>query len=191
MKLPDNIVLASASPRRQSILTEMGIPFEVIIHNIEEDFPSTLRRHEVAMFLANKKAAAYDAEVNAGKTVITADTIVCLGNTILNKPSGKTEAFEMLKSLSGTSHDVITAVCIRNKMHSDTFYSITAVEFAHLEDDEINFYIDQHRPFDKAGGYGIQEWIGMTGIRKIDGSYYNVVGLPAHEVYQRLKSLPR
>lgn len=191
MNIPENIVLASASPRRQSILTEMGIPFEVIIHSIDEDFPAHLHRHEVALYLAEKKAAAYNAEVNGGKTVITADTIVCLGNAILNKPADKTEAFEMLKSLSGTTHEVITAVCIRNKEISETFYSTTSVEFAGLDDDEINHYIDQHRPFDKAGGYGIQEWIGMIGIKKITGSYYNVVGLPAHEVYNRLKNLTR
>lgn len=191
MKLPENIVLASASPRRQSILTEMGVPFEVIIHSIDEDFPSHLNRHEVAVYLAEKKAAAYHSEINSGKTVITADTIVCLGNAILNKPANKTEAFKMLKSLSGTTHDVITAVCIRNKEISETFYSTTSVEFADLDDDEINHYIELQKPFDKAGGYGIQEWIGMIGISKINGSYYNVVGLPAHEVYSRLKKLSR
>ena len=189
MNLPHNIVLASASPRRQSILSELGISFEVVIHSIDEDFPAHLHRQEVAVYLAEKKAAAYHVEINAGKTVITADTIVCLGNTILNKPSGKTEAFEMLKSLSGTTHDVITAVCIRNKVHSETFYCTTSVDFVPLDDDEISHYIDLHRPFDKAGGYGIQEWIGYIGVAKIEGSYPNVMGMPTDKVFQYLNQL--
>lgn len=186
MHFPTDIVLASGSPRRQSILSEMGISFEVILHEINEDFPVTLKGSEVALFLANKKALAYDKEVESGKTVITADTIVCIHNEILNKPGNVSDAFIMLKSLSGKTHEVITAVCIRNKKQTNSFATTTKVTFKELSDEEIDYYIETCKPFDKAGGYGIQEWIGMIGITAIEGSYYNVVGFPAHEVYTNL-----
>ncbi len=186
MHFPTDIVLASGSPRRQSILNEMGISFEVILHTIDEDFPSSLKGSEVALYLANKKAMAYDSEVESGKTVITADTIVCINNEILNKPGNHGEAFTMLKSLSGKTHEVITAVCIRNKKQTKSFATTTRVTFKELSKEEIDYYIETCKPFDKAGGYGIQEWIGMIGISAIEGSYYNVVGFPAHEVYQNL-----
>lgn len=186
MHFPTDIVLASGSPRRQSILSEMGISYEVILHEINEDFPDSLKGSEVALFLANKKALAYDKEVECGKTVITADTIVCINNEILNKPGNASDAFTMLKSLSGKTHEVITAVCIRNKKLTNSFATTTKVTFKELNDEEINYYIENCKPFDKAGGYGIQEWIGMIGITAIEGSYYNVVGFPAHEVYTNL-----
>lgn len=186
MHFPTDIVLASGSPRRQSILSEMGISFEVILHTIDEDFPSSLKGSEVALYLANKKAMAYDSEVESGKTVITADTIVCINNEILNKPGNAAEAFTMLQSLSGKTHEVITAVCIRNKKKTKSFATTTRVTFKVLSKEEVDYYIETCKPFDKAGGYGIQEWIGMIGISAIEGSYYNVVGFPAHEVYQNL-----
>lgn len=186
MAVPSKILLASASPRRQSLLKEAAINFEVVVKSVSEDFPPDLKREEVALYLADKKAAAYDDEVRKGYTVITADTIVCFNNEILGKPADSEEAFEMLKKLSGNTHEVITAVCIRNSYETFTFYVSTTVEFRQLTESEINWYIANYKPFDKAGAYGIQEWIGLVAITRINGSYNNVVGLPVAEVYQHL-----
>jgi len=186
MKLPQGIILASASPRRQSLLKEAGFKFEVVIKNVDEEYSPDLKREQVAVYLAEKKAAAYDNEVNQGNTVITADTIVCVDDLILNKPAGPDEAFRMLKKLSGREHEVITAVCIRKTGSTKSFHVVTRVEFRTISDEEINWYIKNFSPFDKAGAYGIQEWIGLIAITRITGSYNNVVGLPVAEVYNHL-----
>jgi septum formation protein len=184
-----SVILASGSPRRQALLKELGLQFEVVLKDIDEEFPSHLKREQVAEFLARKKASAYSKEISEGKIVITADTIVCVNDEILNKPSGFEKAFQMLKKLSGRSHQVITAVCISSEKFSDCFSVVTTVKFKKLSESEITYYITTHQPFDKAGGYGIQEWIGLIGLESIEGSYYNVVGLPVKELYERLEAM--
>jgi len=183
------VILASGSPRRQALLKELGLDFKIVLKEIDEDFPDNLKREEVAIFLARKKASVYKDEIESGNIVITADTIVCVDDSILNKPENFDAAFEMLRMLSGRAHQVITAVCISGKNISDCLHVVTNVVFKQLTDSEIKFYIDTHRPFDKAGGYGIQEWIGLIGMERMEGSYYNVVGLPVKELYDRLVSL--
>lgn len=186
MQLPTKLILASASPRRQSLLSEAGLKFEIVVKPVNEDFPEQLKREQVALFLAAKKASAYNDEVNNGYTVITADTIVCLDDEILNKPADADEAFQMLKKLSGRTHEVITAVCIRNSTDSISFHVVTSVTFRPITGREIEWYVENYKPFDKAGAYGIQEWIGLVAITKIEGSYNNVVGLPVAELYREL-----
>lgn len=191
MKFSAPILLASASPRRKSLLSELGIKFEIKTKEIDESFPADLTGEQAAIFIAAKKAAAYDEEINEGYIVITADTIVCLDDHILGKPTDPADAQRMLRLLSGKKHDVITAVCIKSKESNDCFHVTTSVHFKELSEDEINFYIDKDKPFDKAGAYGIQDWLGLTAIDRIEGSYYNVVGLPVSELYHyliRLKS---
>jgi septum formation protein len=183
------IILASGSPRRQALLKELGLKFKVVLREIDEDFPEHLKREKIALFLAKKKAAAYRDEIEAGNIVITADTIVCVDDKTLNKPADYSEACEMLKLLSGRSHEVITAVCISGTGISDCFYVITSVFFKKLSLEEISYYINSHQPFDKAGGYGIQEWIGLIAMERMEGSYYNVVGLPVKELYDHLLAL--
>ena len=189
LQLPTNIVLASASPRRQQLLKEAGFHFDVILKEVDETFPTHLKKEQVALFLASKKAAAYDEEVTNGKIIITADTIVCSGDLILGKPANFEEAKSMLETLSGLTHEVITAVCIRNKSKTLCFHATTAVTFRQLSDDEIIYYITNYKPYDKAGAYGIQEWLGLVAISKIYGSYHNVVGLPVNEVYEKLMGI--
>jgi septum formation protein len=189
MILKTPVILASGSPRRQELLRELGIPFEIILKQIDETYPEHLEKEQVALFLAEKKASAYDAEVLTGKLVITADTIVCAGNIILGKPEDFDDGVRMLKLLSGKRHEVITAVCIRSASGQTTFFDTTSVYFKNLTDEEIRFYMDKCKPYDKAGAYGIQEWIGLIGIERIDGSYYNVVGLPVRKVYEHLLAL--
>ncbi len=186
MKFSKPIILASGSPRRKSLMEEAGIPFEIKLKAVDENFPAELKREEVAVFIAKKKASVYNEEVLEGYTVITADTIVCYENEILGKPKNEIDAFEMLKKLSGKKHEVITAVCIRCGDSDECFYVTTSVYFKELSNEEIDFYIKQDQPMDKAGAYGIQEWIGLVGIEKIEGSYPNVVGLPVHQLYQHL-----
>ena len=189
METSTTLILASGSPRRQELMKAMGVQFSVKVRDVDEQFPAELKDAEVALYLANKKASAYSEEIALGHTVITADTIVCVDHLILNKPSGYEEAFDMLKKLSGRSHEVITAVCIKNKVISRSFHVTTKVVFRKLTDSEINYYINTCKPYDKAGAYGIQEWIGLVGLERIEGSYYNVVGLPAKELYEELLSL--
>lgn len=186
MKQLRPLILASGSPRRKELLTAAGAEFTVVVKKIDETFPETLPLHEVAKFLAEKKSAAYDAEVSAGNFVITADTIVYVENSVLNKPSDPLEATAMLKLLSGKIHSVITGVCLRGPGMKEVFQSETLVTFRDLTDKEIQYYIEHYKPFDKAGAYGIQEWIGLTGIERIDGSYFNVVGLPVAELFEKL-----
>lgn len=189
LEFPSNIILASASPRRQQLLREAGFSFEVIVKETDESWPAGLVKEQVAEHIAMNKAAGYDKEVMDGKTIITADTIVCIGNEILNKAAGAEEATAMLQKLSGKTHEVITAVCIRTQTSTVCFHVSTAVTFRELRSEEIAYYIETFRPFDKAGAYGIQEWIGLVAITSINGSYHNVVGLPVAEVYKRLMSI--
>ncbi|MBS0012213.1 MAG: septum formation protein Maf [Bacteroidales bacterium] len=184
-----DIILASRSPRRKHLLSALGITYRIAGHDISEDYPSGLRNEEIALFLAARKADAVIMKTggeNPDRIVIAADTIVCLGDMILNKPSDRSEAVDMLKNLSGRAHDVITAVCIAGDKRKKSFYSETRVYFAKLQDAEIEYYIDNFKPYDKAGAYGIQEWIGYTGIERIEGSYFNVMGLPVQRLYREL-----
>jgi len=181
------IILASKSPRRQQLLGEMGFEFEIRTKDVNEDFPSGLSNAEVALFLCEKKAAAFhESEIAGNEILVTADTIVCLGNKILNKPDDRSHAIEMLGELSGRMHEVITGICLRNQIKKQAFFDVTKVYFRNLSPNEIAFYVDNYQPFDKAGAYGIQEWIGLTGIEKIEGSYFNVVGLPTEKLYREL-----
>tara|TARA_B110000196_G_scaffold273402_1_gene249810 strand:+ start:1042 stop:1626 length:585 start_codon:yes stop_codon:yes gene_type:complete len=182
-----NIILGSASPRRKQLLAELGIEFTIKTTQKEEHFPEKLEGAEIAEFLAKQKADLISGELSANYLLITADTIVMKGNEILHKPKDKDDAIRILNNLSGKSHKVISAVCIKSAKKEVVFSSITEVFFTNLSDDEINFYIERCKPFDKAGSYGIQEWIGFIGIKKIIGSYNNVVGLPTAKLYQKLK----
>lgn len=179
------IILASRSPRRQIILTEAGIDFIVKPVDVSEDYHSMLPAKDVAKFLAEKKARQFPF-LKKNEIVIAADTTVIKNGTILGKPQNASEATTMLSSLSGKIHDVITGVCIKSKDKMVSFDDDTRVYFRTLTDEEIEYYVSNFEPFDKAGAYGIQEWIGMIGIRKIEGSYFNVMGLPVHKVYSAL-----
>ncbi len=182
------MVLASKSPRRQALLKDMGFDFEIITKDTDESFPAHLSGHEIVLHLCKRKAEAFSAdELPADFLLIAADTIVLVNDQVLNKATEKQEAFDMLKSLSGRKHQVITGVCLRDKSRFKTFYDLTEVRFGSLSNDEINWYIDNYKPFDKAGAYGIQEWIGLVGIESIHGAYFNVVGLPTFKLFNELK----
>ena len=178
------IILASKSPRRQQLLKDLGWSFTILTKDIDESFPPHLHRQEVALYLCEHKANAFKDELTDNTLVITADTIVCLDNQIINKPEDAEDAKRMLRLLSGRKHDVFTGVCISSKEKSKSFYVMSSVYFKTLSDDEIDYYITNYKPFDKAGAYGIQEWIGFIGIEKIEGSYFNVMGLPVKELYE-------
>ncbi len=181
------LILASGSPRRKQILTEAGISFFVKPADIdEENYPSSLSVYEVPAYLAKLKAEAITT--SDSELVLAADTVVIIDNTILGKPSDSNAAFNMLKQLSGRMHQVVTGVCIKSQDKTFVFSDTTEVYFKALTDEEILFYIEKFKPFDKAGGYGIQEWIGMIGVEKINGSFYNVMGLPIVPIYEYLKS---
>lgn len=182
-----NIILASASPRRKQLLGEMGFVFSTMPKDVDESYPDGLSPIEVAEYLSRLKADAFEtAEMEIQDLVITADTVVTLDEAILGKPANKDEAFEMLNLLSGKTHEVITAVTLKSKSKLRTFSSVTSVTFKTLSKYETDFYIKQFKPYDKAGAYGIQEWIGYVAIERIDGSYFNVVGLPTHQLYEEL-----
>ncbi len=182
-----NLVLASGSPRRKMLLEEMGLDFTIDTRPVEEKIPFGKSPSEAALFLSKLKADAFEkAYFSENTLVITADTVVAIDNEILGKPSGKIDAVKMLQQLSTQKHDVITGVTLRSANHEKSFSVSTAVYFKQLAPEEINFYVDNYKPFDKAGAYGIQEWIGHAGIEKIEGSYFNVVGLPTHRLYIEL-----
>lgn len=181
-----NIILASKSPRRQNLLKELGFDFEIKTKEIEEIYPPELKRENVAVYLSELKAKAFVDDLNENDLVLTSDTIVCLGSEIIGKPSGRDDAINMLGKLSGNRHEVVTAVTLLSKEKQHTFYEETEVYFKKLTSAEIEYYIDNYQPFDKAGSYGIQEWIGYIGIEKIIGSYFNVMGLPVKKVYDEL-----
>lgn len=181
------IILASQSPRRQELLRGLNIPFEVKVIDVEETYPAQLVGVDIPMFLAEKKADAYKKIMNENTLLITADTIVWHEGHVLNKPIDKNDATDMLKSLSGKTHQVITGVCICTLQKRKTFHVISEVRFAKLTPEEINYYLDNYHPYDKAGAYGIQEWIGYVGVEHIEGSYFNVMGLPIQRLYNELK----
>ena len=166
-------------------MKEAGFNFTVEKPDVEEDFPDTLPVDQVAKYLAAKKAEYFRPKIN-DEIIVTADTVVVLGDTILNKPADRNEAIQMLSTLSGKTHLVITGVCIVSKEKEESFDDTTAVTFKSLSRQEIEFYVDNYKPYDKAGAYGAQDWIGMVAIDKIDGSYFNVMGLPIHRVHQHL-----
>jgi septum formation protein len=182
------VILGSASPRRKELLNAAGFTFEIRTKDTDESFPSNMPSDDVALFVATKKRNALLEDLEDGAVLICADTTVVIDNTILNKPKDAFEAKEMLQKLSGREHKVITGVCIASKQKSKSFSVVTNVFFKELTTEEIDFYIQEYKPFDKAGGYGIQEWIGHAAIVRIVGSYNNVVGLPTHEVYEALQS---
>jgi septum formation protein len=181
------IILASGSPRRQYLLKELGLRFEIIPPDITEDYPGGFSPAEVARYLAEKKADSFDpSRLDETTVILSADTLVIFNGEILGKPSGHREAMQMLKKLSGNRHEVITGVCLRSLQKKTVFHVESAVYFKPLSDAEISYYIQHFRPFDKAGGYGVQEWIGYIGISKIEGSFFNIMGLPVKEVYEAL-----
>lgn len=185
-----NYILASRSPRRQQMLADLGIPFTIWDGDVSEDFPEGMSKEEIPVFLARKKAEPFIHRLGKGDLLITADTIVWLNGEVLGKPGDEAHAREMLLKLSGRVHQVITGVMLRSAEHERLFSETTDVRFSVLSEDEIEYYIRNYKPFDKAGAYGIQEWIGLAGIESISGSYPNVVGLPVHRLYSEICSFP-
>ena len=184
------IVLASNSPRRKELLAGLGLPFEVrVLEGIDESYPASLPADDVALYIAGKKAEAYRATLAADELVITADTVVIVDGEILGKPADETDAVRMLRAISGRTHQVTTGVCLLTRETERRFAVTTDVTFKQLTDEEIRYYISRYRPFDKAGAYGIQEWIGYIGVTGIRGSYYNVMGLPVQRIYEAIRQL--
>ncbi|MBO7267078.1 MAG: septum formation protein Maf [Bacteroidaceae bacterium] len=184
------IILASNSPRRKELLAGLGYAYEVrVLSDIDESYPDTLKGSEVAAYISCAKAAAYAQNMAADELIITADTIVCLDEQVLGKPADEAEAIAMLRSLSGRTHQVYTGVALTTKAKQTSFVSCSHVTFASLTDEEIQHYVTHYRPMDKAGAYGIQEWIGYIGVERIEGSYFNVMGLPVQRLYTELKAL--
>ena len=179
------IILASGSPRRQQFLKELDIDFEIRLREIEEVFPNHLQSYEITNYLAQLKADAFD-DLKENELLITSDTLVWLENEALGKPIDEADAIKMVQKLAGKTHQVVTSVCFKTKYKSDIIHDITQVTFSELSLEAIEYYIKKHQPLDKAGSYGIQDWIGLVGISKIEGSYTNVVGLPTEKVYQYL-----
>ncbi|CAG5068194.1 dTTP/UTP pyrophosphatase [Dyadobacter sp. CECT 9623] len=180
------LILASNSPRRKQLLTDSGFAFTIDVKPTDESFPADLPAKDVAAYICEQKAAVF-VDDSMGKIILTADTVVIAENRILGKPADAAEAFEMLRLMSGKTHDVVTAVTILTDGQMETISDTATVYFRELADSEISYYIEQCKPFDKAGAYGVQEWIGMTGIERIEGSFYTIMGLPVHIVYQKLK----
>jgi septum formation protein len=192
MILTDNlknyrIILASRSPRRQQLLKDLGLRFDIIVGDFVEDYPVNLNGKEIAMYLAKAKAVYFKDEVADNEIIITADTIVWCNGRVLGKPAGRNEAAEMIRDLSGNTHEVITGVTLLSSTKESTFFDATKVTFEPLTDEEIGYYVEKFHPYDKAGAYGIQEWIGIAACSRIEGSYFNVVGLPVHKLYKELK----
>ncbi len=183
------LILASGSPRRQELFKELNLNYSIQIKEIDEKYPSNLKAEEITNYLAALKADAFENDLKENEIVITADTIVWYRDKALEKPRNKQEAAKMLKDLSGTSHQVISSVCIKSLNFQKTFFDITKVYFKQLSAIEINYYVENYNPLDKAGAYGIQEWIGFIGVTKIEGSYFNVMGLPVHKLYEELSKL--
>jgi len=182
------IVLASNSPRRKELLAGIDVDFEVrIIEGIDESYPADLPICDIAEYISRKKAAAYRQTMAADEVVITADTIVVLGGEVMGKPRDKADACRMLRELSGQTHQVITGVTLTTPNRQQSFSVTTDVTFKHLTDDEIDYYVTHYSPMDKAGAYGIQEWIGHIGVTGLNGSYFNVMGFPVQRIYEALK----
>jgi septum formation protein len=183
------IILASGSPRRQQFLKDMDLDFEIRLKEIEEIYPENLKAEAITNYLAELKSNAFEGEIQENEILITSDTLVWLQNKALGKPKNYDDAVAILKSLSNAKHEVITSVCFKTKIKTETIFEVTKVTFKTLTDGEIHYYLDHYKPFDKAGAYGIQEWIGLIGITKIEGSYSNVVGLPTEKVYDYLLNI--
>lgn len=183
------LILASASPRRQQLMKDAGFTFEVRLKNVEEKYPQELHLENVPEYLSKVKASAFREELKADEVLITADTVVCIHDRILGKPADRKQAISMLQELSGNRHLVVTGVSVTTRTEQLSFSSRTDVFFKHLSNEEIEFYVDTYKPFDKAGAYGIQEWIGYIGIERIEGSFYNVMGLPIQKLYETLRKL--
>ena len=183
------LILASASPRRQQLMKDAGFTFEVWLKNVEEKYPQELHWENVPEYLSKVKASAFREELKADEVLITADTVVCIHDRILGKPADRKEAISMLQELSGNRHLVVTGVSVTTRTEQLSFSSRTDVFFKRLSNEEIEFYVDTYKPFDKAGAYGIQEWIGYIGIERIEGSFYNVMGLPIQRLYETLRKL--
>lgn len=183
-----DILLASNSPRRRELLGGLGIEYKVTaLPDVDESYPESLQGEEIPKYIAKAKAEAYRPEMTKKTLLITADTIVWLNGKVYGKPKNKDDAKAMLRALSGNTHTVITGVCITTQEKQISFAVSTNVSFAVLNEEEINFYVENYNPLDKAGAYGIQEWIGYVGVNNITGSYFNVMGLPIHRLYQELK----
>lgn len=182
------IVLGSNSPRRRELLAGLDFDFEVqAIPDIDESYPEGLSAEEIPLYIARKKAEAYADRMSDDELLITADTIVWTFKQVLGKPTDREDAIAMLQTLSGHVHEVVTGVCITTKEKTVSFSASSAVSFAQLDTDEITYYVDKYRPFDKAGSYGVQEWIGYVGVEAINGSFYNIMGLPIQRLYRELK----
>ncbi len=181
------IILGSRSPRRQELLRELGLEFEVVMKDWEEYYPEDLSGPEIALYVAEGKALSFLPEIRANEIVITADTIVWCDGEVLSKPSDREDARRIIRKISGRTHEVITGVCLLSSEKMVSFQSSTRVTFSELTDEEIVHYISRYKPYDKAGAYGIQEWIGIAACSSIEGSYFNVVGLPVAQVYSELK----
>src|SRR5690606_10326180 len=184
-----HIILASGSPRRQQFFKELGLDFEIRLKPIKEEYPSRLKHFEISDYLAQLKALPFKNELKDNDILITSDTIVWHDNKALGKPLDALDAFSMLKSLSNTTHEVITSICFTTTTFEKTLNDITKVTFKNLTDQEIHYYIKTYAPLDKAGAYGIQEWIGQIGVTNIEGSYFNVMGMPIHLVYKLLDDI--
>ena len=181
-----HLILASSSPRRQELIKGLGLDFEIRINPVKEEYPQRLRHFEISDYLAQLKSMPFVAELKPNDILITSDTIVWFNNKALGKPIDTNEAFQMLKSLSGHTHEVITSVCFKSVDSQKTINSITKVTFKSLSDDELWYYINTNSVLDKAGAYGIQDWIGQVGVTKIEGSYFNVMGFPMDKIYNTL-----
>jgi len=180
------IILASRSPRRQQLLHDLGLKFDVVVKDYDETFPSGLTGEEIARYIAYRKAASFENEIPENAIVIAADTIVWCNEKVLGKPVNKEDAFAILKEISGNTHEVITGVSLRSKSKEITFSESTKVTFEPFSEEETEYYIENYKPYDKAGAYGIQEWIGIIACSHIEGSYFNVVGLPVQRLYKEL-----
>ena len=186
-----HLILASNSPRRNELLGGLGLEYKVkVLKDGDESYPSTVKGADVARYIALQKAEAFRPHIGPDDLIITADTIVCQGDEVFGKPTDRNDAIRMLTALSGKSHFVYTGVCLTSNHHQVSFLAETEVFFCELSDAETKHYVDFYKPYDKAGAYGVQEWIGFVGVERIEGSYFNVMGLPVHQLYTELKRFP-
>ena len=189
MKTPYHVILASNSPRRKELLAGLDLPFQVrVLQNIDESYPTDLPTEQIAEFISKKKAQAYAKTMADDELVITADTVVILGNEVMGKPKDEADARRMLSELSGRTHQVTTGVTITTRERQTSFSVVTNVTFKQLSTDEIEYYVQNYHPMDKAGAYGIQEWIGYIGVTALEGSYFNVMGLPVQRIYEAIRT---